>query len=142
MESNEKISIQNAVEAFASIMRSLRDVDQQTFLSFITDYWKPEETNIQPPSHGILYICNTLPVFTFAWLQIYKKNLYFVECCGTKCNPQEKQLNSIKDIITDIKDRVPFNAILPSESIIPPTIGEVCCLIKNYISQLRIIVAI
>ncbi|KOC62465.1 hypothetical protein WH47_04125 [Habropoda laboriosa] len=91
------MSVQNAIQTFTSIMCSLNGIDQQAFLSFIADNWKPEEVKIQSLSRGD---------------------------CHKKYSSQEEQLKSIKRIITDIRERVPFDGILSSENIVPPTIGE------------------
>ncbi|CAK9798897.1 hypothetical protein ANTQUA_LOCUS1771 [Anthophora quadrimaculata] len=97
MDKNGVMSVQNAIQTFTSIMRSLNDIDQRVFLSFISDNWKPEEVKVQSLSRGE---------------------------CHKKCSSQEEQLKSIKTIITDIRERVPFDGILSSENIVPPTIGE------------------
>lgn len=55
----------------------------------------------------------------------YKQN-FFLGNCYKECSLQEKKLNEIKKIIIDIKNRIPFDGILPSEHIVPPIIGEVC----------------
>ncbi|XP_017754294.1 PREDICTED: uncharacterized protein LOC108546611 [Eufriesea mexicana] len=97
MDMNTSMTIQNAIEMFTSIMRSLNNIDQQTFLSFIADNWKPEEIKIQSSQSG-----NSHEKYSF-W---------------------EKQLNDIKKIIIDIRSRVPFDGILPTEHIVPPAVGE------------------
>lgn len=56
MDMNINMSVQNAIEIFTTIMRSLNTVDKQVFLSFITDNWKPQEINIQSVSNGIYNI--------------------------------------------------------------------------------------
>ncbi|XP_076757206.1 uncharacterized protein LOC143427159 [Xylocopa sonorina] len=90
------MSVQNAIETFTSIMRSLNVDDQQMFLSFIADNWKPEEMKSRCLSQGD----------------------------QKRCNLQQEQLNYIKQIVIDIRERVPLTGILPTEHIVPPTTGE------------------
>ncbi|XP_012154438.2 uncharacterized protein LOC100877832 isoform X1 [Megachile rotundata] len=93
------MSVQEAIKCFTDIMRSLNAVDQQLFLSFIADNWKPEEAKIQ-----------SLP-----------------QSCTNKqnsCSMEDDQLKSLKTIALDIKNRVPFDGILPTECIVTPTTGE------------------
>ncbi|KAG6799929.1 hypothetical protein HZU73_04737 [Apis mellifera caucasica] len=97
MDKNASMSVQNAIEIFTTIMRSLNTVDKQVFLSFIADNWKPQEIKIQSVSN---------------------------DNCHKECSLQEKKLNEIKKIIIDIKNRIPFDGIFPSEHIVPPIIGE------------------
>lgn len=56
MDKNASMSVQNAIEIFTTIMRSLNTVDKQVFLSFIADNWKPQEIKIQSVSNGIYNI--------------------------------------------------------------------------------------
>lgn len=53
MDMNVSMSVQNAIEIFTTIMRSLNTVDKQIFLSFVADNWKPQEIKIQSVSNGI-----------------------------------------------------------------------------------------
>lgn len=57
MDMNVSMSVQNAIEIFTTIMRSLNTVDKQAFLSFIADNWKPQDIKIQNSvSNGIYNI--------------------------------------------------------------------------------------
>ncbi|XP_029037389.1 uncharacterized protein LOC114873327 [Osmia bicornis bicornis] len=97
---NSTMSVEEAIKKFTDIIRSLNAVDQQTFLSFIADNWKPEEAKIQSISQNC------------------------TDGCHNKCSIEEDQLRSLKNIVLDIRNRVPFDGILPTEQIVPPTIGE------------------
>lgn len=91
------MSVKNAIESFTAIMSSLNTADQRTFLSFIADNWRPEEMKIRPLSERTI-------------LEEYKA--------------QSAPLIKLQKIILDIKQRVPFDGILPSEQIITPTTGS------------------
>ncbi|XP_053982788.1 uncharacterized protein LOC128878526 [Hylaeus volcanicus] len=111
------MSVKDAMKTFTEIMRSLDLADKQIFLSFIADKWKPEEA--KNPS--------------------FSSNN--IDGCCNKNDLQEEQVRNIKKIAVDIRNRIPFDGILSSECIIPPTIGEFdnslefglhCCIHKAY----------
>ncbi|XP_031850207.1 uncharacterized protein LOC116435118 [Nomia melanderi] len=97
---SDKMSVKTAIKAFTDIMRSLNETDQQIFLSFIADSWRPEEVKVRSLSQR------------------------FIDGCPNEHNTQEEQLRNIRQIVIDIRNRVPFDGILPSENIVPPTIGQ------------------
>ncbi|XP_076168420.1 uncharacterized protein LOC143147222 [Ptiloglossa arizonensis] len=100
MDMNGTMSLKSAIQIFTDIMRSLNSTDQKVFLSFIADNWKPEEAKIQfLPRNDI-------------------------NGCHMESDLQEEQLRNIKKIAVDIRNRVPFDGILLSEHIVPPTVGE------------------
>ncbi|XP_076648703.1 uncharacterized protein LOC143356690 [Halictus rubicundus] len=97
---DETMPVKDAIKIFTDTMRSLNEPDQQIFLSFIADNWKPEDVKMR-----------LLPQ-------------KFTDGCSNSSDIQEERLRSIKQIVLDIRDRVPFDSILPSENIVPPTVGE------------------
>ncbi|XP_076290806.1 uncharacterized protein LOC143214086 isoform X2 [Lasioglossum baleicum] len=97
---DEMIPVKDAIKIFTDTMRSLNEPDQQIFLSFIADNWKPEDVKMRLISQK------------------------FLDGCSNSSDIQEERLRSIKQIVLDIRDRVPFDSILPSENIVPPTVGE------------------
>ncbi|XP_015440429.1 PREDICTED: uncharacterized protein LOC107195157 [Dufourea novaeangliae] len=99
-DKTDTTSVTNAIRVFTDTICSLNEADQQIFLSFIADNWEPEKVKIQSTPRN------------------------FRDGCQNGNNTQEEQLRNIKQIVIDIKNRVPFNGILPSEHIVPPTIGE------------------
>lgn len=104
MDANVSMTVESAIEMFTSIMCSLNEIGKQTFLSFIADNWKPQNVRIESLS----------------------KNAYGMADCHNKRSSQEEKLNTIKDIILNIRNKVPSNGIFPSEDIVSPTIGQVC----------------
>lgn len=105
MDTNVSMTVESAIEMFTSIMCSLNDIGKLTFLSFIADNWKPQNVKIESLS----------------------KHAYdMVDDCHNKRNSQEEKLNTIKDIVLNIRNKVPTNGIFPSEDIVSPTTGQVC----------------
>lgn len=105
MDTNISMTVESAIEMFTSIMCSLNEIGKQTFLSFIADNWKPQNVKIESLS----------------------KNAYgTADDCHNKRNSQEEKLNTLKDIVLNIRNKVPTNGIFPSENIVSPTIGQVC----------------
>ncbi|XP_014482910.1 PREDICTED: uncharacterized protein LOC106748670 [Dinoponera quadriceps] len=92
------IDLCEAKEHFIELMRSLNRNDQQKFLSFIVKEWE-----IEPP---IFYDHTGDDIYD----------------CG-KDNDTDYPIFMLNTIVSDIKQKVPFNAILPSENIIKPSSG-------------------
>lgn len=103
MDTNVSMTVESAIEMFTSIMCSLNEIGKQTFLSFIADNWKPQNVKIESLS----------------------KNAYgMAGDCHNKRSLQEEKLNTIKDIVLNIRNKVPTSGIFPSEEIVSPTIGQ------------------
>ena len=100
IDSNGRMSTNAAIKAFTNIMDSLNTRDRQAFLSFIADNWKAEEAKLKSLSRN------------------------YIDDCHKESNLEKEQMRNIKKIIIDIRSRVPFDGILPSEHIVPPTVGE------------------
>ncbi|CAL7941114.1 unnamed protein product [Xylocopa violacea] len=91
-----EMPLQKAMQTFSSLMKSLCVEDQQEFLSYIALNWNPEEMKIRCLSQD----------------DPNKRDL------------QRKQLDTLEQIASDIRGRVPLTGILPTEHIVPPTKGE------------------
>ncbi|XP_043264470.1 uncharacterized protein LOC122404512 isoform X2 [Colletes gigas] len=94
------MSVKDAIRVFTDTMRSLNSTDQQIFLSFIADNWRPEEAKIEYASRNS------------------------TDNCRNETDSQEELLRNIKRIATDVRSRIPFDGILSSEFITPPNVGE------------------
>ncbi|XP_025161523.1 uncharacterized protein LOC105190858 [Harpegnathos saltator] len=92
------IDLNKAEEHFIELMRSLNKNDQQKFLSFIIKEWKVESSVFYNHTGDDTYDCD-------------------------KDNDTDYPIFMLNTIVFDIKQKVPFNAILPSENIIKPLSG-------------------
>ncbi|XP_033335068.1 uncharacterized protein LOC117225532 [Megalopta genalis] len=97
---DDTMSAKDAIKIFTDTICSLNETDQQIFLSFIADNWRPEDIRMRSLSQK------------------------FIDGYSNGSDIQEERLRNIKQIVIDIRDRVPFDSILPSENIVAPTVGE------------------
>lgn len=92
------LQLEDAKNRFTDLMRNLNKRDQEQFLLFIVQEWRPMENIVQPRSDNISTNADDEPMDDPAFL-----------------------LNSIA---YDIRKRVPFSGILPTEHIEQPIRGE------------------
>ncbi|XP_036147680.1 uncharacterized protein LOC105831992 isoform X2 [Monomorium pharaonis] len=98
MEGELSIALSEAKQSFIELMRSLNKTNQQKFLAFITKEWK-------------------LKSFT-----AYNDT-------GDNANSDNKKMMEastfiLNSIASEIKQKIPFNAILASENLTTPSMGE------------------
>ncbi|XP_071633419.1 uncharacterized protein [Temnothorax longispinosus] len=96
-EELSSIGLNEAKQSFVELMRLLNKTDQRKFLAFIMEEWKLEPSIIYNDSED--------------------------DACGNKKITDESVL-VLNSIVSDIKQKIPFNAILESENITTPLIGE------------------
>ncbi|KYQ53773.1 hypothetical protein ALC60_07256 [Trachymyrmex zeteki] len=91
------IDLNDAKQSFVELMRSLDATDQQKFLTFIMKEWK------------------------------LKPFMAYNDSGDDTCNSKklmDESMSILNSIVSDIKQKIPFNAILSSENFITPLTGE------------------
>lgn len=97
MSGEPPIGLSEAKQSFVELMRSLNKTDQQNFLAFIIEEWNLKSFMAYNASED--YSCSNKKIM-------------------------DKSVIILNSIASDIKQKIPLNAVLPSEKLMTPLTGE------------------